>query len=183
MLSKQTAILLGALVALYLAGSASVRAIACMDKYDFSAARAKQRPWRKFHNNGTGTLSSSCGPDPYSPITYEIDGEGAAGVGMEINQDRSGHFVVKRIEPLGPAAKSKIFVGDRILKVNGVQIDGLNMSEVVKVVRGDVRTKVKLQLQSAADTRTISVKRAYVAPSNHVEAVMANEKSEYAHPN
>ena len=94
---------------------------------------------------------------------------------MEINQDRSGHFVVKRIEPQGPAANFKISLGDRILKVNGVQIDGLTMGEVVKLVRGEVRTKVTLQLQRPKHNRRVVITRMYVAPSNQVRASSAIE--------
>jgi C-terminal processing protease CtpA/Prc len=52
---------------------------------------------------------------------------------MEINQDRAGHFIVQRLEPQGPAERSKISIGDRILRVNGTQIDGLHINEVVSL--------------------------------------------------
>lgn len=204
MLCKQTAILMQTLVALSLCVSVSAEnefdqlGGICSshsrekhanphETYEFSDARSKQRPWRKFHENGPGIMSSHCGQSVFafhSPLTYEVEGEGLAGIGMEVNQDyRSGHFIVKRIEPQGPAAKSNVSVGNRLLEVNGVPIDGLNMSEVVKMVRGDVGTKVRLQLQNDGNKRTVLVTRMYMAPSNHVDEVIGMEKSEYARSN
>lgn len=105
---------------------------------------------------GCGTLE---GPLP-------IPGEGRSGVGMEITQDRVGHYVVKRLELSGPAVENNILVGDRVLTVNGVPIDGLSMPEVVKLIRGETRTKVKLEITSGSRKRLVALIRKPI-PSSH----------------
>ncbi len=99
---------------------------------------------------------------------------------MEITQDRAGHFIVKGLEPQGPAEKSKVITGDRILRVDGAQIDGLHMSEVVKLIRGEVRTKVKLELEDASRKRSVTITRMYMAPSNQVRTASNIEQSKHS---
>jgi S1-C subfamily serine protease len=49
------------------------------------------------------------------------DTEAPGGVGMEIGQDqKTGHFVVRKVLPGTSAAKAKILEDDRILEVDGV---------------------------------------------------------------
>ncbi len=85
---------------------------------------------------------------------------------MEINQDRAGHFIVQRLEPQGPSERSKISVGDRLLKVGRTQVDGLRMEEVVKLIRGKVGSKVRLKLRSESRTHSVVVTRKSMPPSN-----------------
>jgi C-terminal processing protease CtpA/Prc len=107
----------------------------------------------------------------YIPFEGVIEGEGPGGVGMEINQDRAGHFIVQRLEPHGPAESSKISIGDRILRIN----DGLHIIEVVELMRGDVGTKVRLQIQSATRKRTVALKGRKMAPSNQLRPLLNKE--------
>ncbi len=176
MLNKPLATAIGAMLSLTSPSIAQQGSVGCIlkDRYAPAAdASVHQRPHRKFHENSSSHFYACYPVDPY---TFEIKGEGPAGVGMEITQDRSGHFIVQRLEAQGPAEKSKVLPGDRILKINGTQIYGLHMYEVVKLVRGDVRSKVKLELENAKRKRTVTITRMYMAPSNFVQTATTSEQ-------
>jgi predicted metalloprotease with PDZ domain len=120
MLNKQTLVFVSALILALLTVSAQAQPQPLHNLHDAYVPFAGIIDW---------TLVSRA-RTYQSPV---IEGEGPAGVGMEINQDRAGHFIVQRLEPQGPAERSKISIGDRILRVNGTQIDGLHINEVVSL--------------------------------------------------
>lgn len=99
---------------------------------------------------------------PRSLDQFQIDIRSALeGVGALLGQD-DGVTQIKEIVPGGVIAKDgRLKVGDKIIAVgegeNGemVDIDGLRISQVVRLVRGKAGTKVRLEVQPAnATTRT-----------------------------
>lgn len=120
-----------------------------------------------FASPGFGSMWT---PSPFRnpSVPKAVEGEGPAGVGMEINQDRAGHYIVMRLEPKGPAAKRKVLVGDRLLAVNRVPVDGLAMNETVKLIRGESDTTVRLVFQSGRRKHVIVIKRQLIPPSDQL---------------
>ena len=113
---------------------------------------------------------SHCGESIFRnpPSPQAVKGEGPAGVGMEINQDRAGHYIVMRLEPDGPAAKKKVLIGDRLLAVNRHPLDGLSMDETVKLIRGESETSVRFKLQSGHKKRVMIIRRQLLAASDQL---------------
>ena len=91
--------------------------------------------------------------DPYTefftPKDYktfkETIGGNFSGIGAEIGI-RNDQLVV--IAPLkdSPAEKAGILAGDMILKIDNKTTDGLNVSQAVQIIRGELNTKVTLNI-------------------------------------
>lgn len=69
------------------------------------------------------------------------------GVGIQVNQLESGAVEVVTPVDGSPAFEAGVQAGDRILKVNGEDITGLRLPEVVSKIRGPAGTKVTLLLR------------------------------------
>lgn len=68
------------------------------------------------------------------------------GLGVQIRDDMNGFTVVKIIEG-GPAANDKnLKVNDRIVAINGEPVVGMDILEVVELIRGDEGTTVHLTI-------------------------------------
>ena len=121
-------------------------------------------------NASSGLCKTHCGGSIFDhpELPGVVKGEGSAGVGMEINQDRAGHYVVVRLEPDGPAARKKVLIGDTLIAVDEVPVNGLNMDETVKLIRGESETSVRLKLQSGRKSHVVTIKRQVLAPSNQL---------------
>lgn len=73
------------------------------------------------------------------------------GLGVQIRDDLNGFSVVKIIEG-GPAADGKTLkVNDKIIAVNGEFVVGLDVSEVVELIRGESATPVALTVLRGAN--------------------------------
>jgi carboxyl-terminal processing protease len=73
------------------------------------------------------------------------------GLGVQIRDDLSGFTVVKIIEG-GPAAEDKkLKVNDRIIAINGDPVVGMDIYEVVELLRGEDGTKVDLTVLREMD--------------------------------
>ncbi|MCW1930273.1 MAG: S41 family peptidase [Candidatus Kerfeldbacteria bacterium] len=83
-------------------------------------------------------------PDDAKDFLSEIHGE-FSGVGAQIDS-KDGYITVVAPQPESPAEKAGIRAGDRILFVDGVDVSGMSVSEVVDRIRGDKGTTVKLTL-------------------------------------
>ena len=111
--------------------------------------------------------------DPYT--TYFSKDEFAAfdrsthgqfsGIGAEMSQDvTTGQFQI--VSPLedSPALKAGIYAGDRILKVNNENLDGLTLKDLMTRVSGPPGTTLTMQVQHEGDKTPVdlTVKRAVV---------------------
>jgi carboxyl-terminal processing protease len=91
--------------------------------------------------------------DPYSDfyLTEELDAKSSAlegefvGVGIGTEVDHS-FLRVTEVVPGGPA-EHRLFVGDRISKIDGHPVDGLNDIEVRQRIRGERGTTVRFEGQ------------------------------------
>jgi carboxyl-terminal processing protease len=89
------------------------------------------------------------------------------GLGIEISQE---HGVPKIISPIDgtPAARAGLQPGDLIVGIDGASTQGMDMSTVVRKLRGTPNTAVKLTIARGTDTPfEVSVTRAII----HVQTV------------
>lgn len=73
------------------------------------------------------------------------------GVGMVMGQQKDGRFVV--VSPIEdtPAFQAGIKAGDILLKIDGNDLSGQNLNQVVKQIRGEDGSKVTLTLQRGGE--------------------------------
>jgi carboxyl-terminal processing protease len=91
------------------------------------------------------------------------------GIGAEV-QLKNGHVVI--VAPLdgSPAQKAGLQPGDIILKVDGKDVTGLPLSQVIGLVKGPVGTSVTLTIlnPSSGQTKDVTLQRAKIAIHNVV---------------
>ncbi len=100
----------------------------------------------------------------YEEFQESLDGR-YTGVGLSARRERDGRIDVTRVQPGSPAAEAGIRKGDRLRTVDGEKVDGLPVTEVVSLLRGDADdapagTTVALGLQRGSRAWTETVRRA-----------------------
>lgn len=115
-----------------------------------------------------GLLSSL--EDPYS--TYYTEEEYAAlmestsgsyyGIGAYVSQDvTTGIIRIAKPFVNGPAYEAGVLPGDVISKIEGVEVDGMDLTEVVNLMKGEENTKVSIEFirEGEDDPIVLSVER------------------------
>jgi carboxyl-terminal processing protease len=87
---------------------------------------------------------------------HELQRNKFEGVGVEI-QIRSGHVVIVAPMDDSPAQRAGLHAGDIILKVNGREVAGLSLDQVVALVAGPVGTSVDLTILDSMSSHTREV--------------------------
>jgi carboxyl-terminal processing protease len=72
----------------------------------------------------------------YAEFEQALDGE-YTGVGLWVKRGPDGHIEVARVQGGGPADRAGIQEGDRLTSIDGRRVDGLPVTEVVALLRGD----------------------------------------------
>lgn len=90
--------------------------------------------------------------DEYARTNEELSNE-FGGVGIQVEQ-REGKIVV--IAPIAdtPAERAGLRRGDQLLSVDGVEIESPTMDKVVRLIRGEPGTEVKVTVYRPAQDRT-----------------------------
>jgi len=120
--------------------------------------------------------------DPYStylnPDAYQATIEGFEGsyqgIGAQVNQNDAGQTVIVLTYEGSPATAAGIMAGDIITAVDGQSTEGMSLSEVVALVRGEEGTTVVLTIEreGAAGPLEISVVRGQIdQPSVSLEMI------------
>ncbi len=101
------------------------------------------------------------------------------GIGIYMVKDEELN-VVKVLTPIKdtPAYKAGILPGDIIYKIDEVIYTGDQMDEAASKIKGDIGTKVKLQLLRGEETIDLEIERANIK-INHVEASMISDNIGY----
>jgi carboxyl-terminal processing protease len=76
------------------------------------------------------------------------------GIGALMNTDQ-GAPIIQSVIPGGPADRAGLRSGDRVLAVDGTPTDGKDIDEVVKEIRGDAGTTVKLSILHPDETTPV----------------------------
>lgn len=102
--------------------------------------------------------------DPYTNYIPEDDIEDFrtmttgqyGGIGAIIGS-RDGKVVVQMPYENSPAHKAGLAIGDEILKVNGVNVQGKSTEEVSKLLKGQANTAIKLEVRSYGQTKSRNI--------------------------
>jgi carboxyl-terminal processing protease len=115
--------------------------------------------------------------DPYSNYMDEdtttdfndtVDGS-FVGIGVTVMFDEE-YNVITEVNSSGPADKAGLKVDDIIVKVDDISVKNVSGSELSKLIRGEVGTKVKITVKRGSKTKSFTVKRAVI----EVESVSNN---------
>ena len=125
--------------------------------------------------------------DPYT--TYLVNDETAqldetvngafGGIGAELKSDQSRVVISTTMEG-SPSQQVGLQADDVITKVNGEDMTGKTISEVVKKVRGEVGTDVVLTIERAGTSLEVKLTRASIA-INTVKAELDKENASIGH--
>jgi carboxyl-terminal processing protease len=98
-------------------------------------------------------------PEQFKSMQIDTSGE-LTGVGIQIAQDEKTK-AIKVISPIedSPAAKAGILAQDIVLKVGEKSTKGMDINQVVSLIRGPVNTGVVLTIGRGKQTLTFNVKR------------------------
>jgi len=101
-------------------------------------------------------------PKQYQALTSQTSGElSGIGIRLEINQKTKVLTVVEPIEN-SPAIKAGIQSGDQILAINGKATKGLSVEGASNLIRGEVGTKITLQISRGSQRLSLSMVRARI---------------------
>ena len=87
---------------------------------------------------------------------------GVIGLSLQVGAERVGDpavLYVGMVRPEGPAQQAGIKHGDEITTVDGTAVTGKSYEQVVKMIRGEAGTIVKLGVKGETGTREISITR------------------------
>ena len=95
------------------------------------------------------------GDDPNLP-------NGVIGVSLHVGAERIGDpasLYVAHVHPEGPAQQAGLKHGDEVVTVNGAAVTGKTYEQVVKMVRGEAGTAVKLGVKGDGGVREMAITR------------------------
>ncbi|MFD8721682.1 S41 family peptidase [Streptomyces sp. NPDC059629] len=103
----------------------------------------------------------------YQEFEEALDGQ-YTGVGLWARRERDGRIEVAKVQSGSPAAAAGVRNGDRLRSVDGVDVDGRPVTDVVSLLRGDatdarVGTTVTLGLQRGTRAWSETVRRALLS--------------------
>ena len=103
----------------------------------------------------TSEMSRPYGDDAHLP-------NGVIGVSLHVGAERIGDpasLYVAHVHPEGPAQQAGLKHGDEVVTVNGAAVVGKTYEQVVKMVRGEAGTVVKLGVKGDRDLRELAITR------------------------
>ncbi len=109
--------------------------------------------------------------DESKELTGELSGDFGAGIGAELGM-RNGYVEVMKALDNNPAKQAGVMNGDVIVEVNDEDVTGQELETVVKKVRGEVGSKVKIGIlrEDSAEKKYFTITRAKIDnPSVTVE--------------
>lgn len=95
-------------------------------------------------------------PEDYRKMREENDGN-FVGIGAQLGQRQNGQIYVVEPLPDTPAMRAGVRKQDTILKVDGKSIAGMEIDEVVKMIRGPENTKVTLELGRSGEEKPVVI--------------------------
>ena len=87
---------------------------------------------------------------------------GVIGVSLRVGAERIGDpasLYVAHVHPEGPAQQAGLKHGEEVVTVNGAALTGKTYEQVIKMVRGEAGTAVKLGVKGDGGVREIAITR------------------------
>ena len=87
---------------------------------------------------------------------------GVIGISLHMGAERIGDpavLYVGMVQPEGPAQQVGLRHGDEVLSVDGTPVTGKTFEQVVKMIRGEAGTIVKLEIKAEGSRREVSISR------------------------
>lgn len=117
----------------------------------------------------TGLLVTSCAmadqrtaQSPHGHRDATKLAHGIIGISLQVSAERVGDpaiLYVGMVHPGGPAHKAGIRHGDEVVSVDGTTVTGKSYEQVVKMIRGEAGTVVKLGVKDEKGLHELSVER------------------------
>jgi C-terminal processing protease CtpA/Prc len=88
--------------------------------------------------------------------------KGLIGLSMQVEAERVGDtalLYVAHVHPEGPAQQAGIKPGDEVVTVNNAPVTGLTYGQVLRMMRGEPGTEVKLGVRRGEEVREIAITR------------------------
>ena len=88
--------------------------------------------------------------------------KGIIGVSLRILANRIGDrssLYIAQVHPEGPAQQAGLKHGDEVVSVNGESVTGKTYEEVIKMIRGEAGTEVKLGVKREGEVREMPITR------------------------
>jgi carboxyl-terminal processing protease len=95
-------------------------------------------------------------PDQFHLTQSDISGT-FSGIGAQVTTDKQNQIIIVAPIAGSPAAKAGIQTGDIILAVNGVSTQGMNLTQVVLLIRGPNGTAVNLTILHQGDSTPVDI--------------------------
>jgi C-terminal processing protease CtpA/Prc len=109
-----------------------------------------------------GAADQPRGQAPYAHGEDANLPNGVIGVSLQVGAERIGDpavLYVGMVHPEGPAHQAGLAHGDEILSVDGTAVSGKSYEQVVKMIRGEAGTVVKLGVKGEGGPRELSITR------------------------
>jgi len=87
---------------------------------------------------------------------------GVIGISLHIDAERIGDpavLYVAMVHPDGPAQQAGLRHGDEVITVDGTPVTGKTFEQVVRMIRGEAGTIVKLEVKVEGGRREVSITR------------------------
>jgi len=120
-------------------------------------------PWALGDEGHMGSSVASTNPHASPPGPNTPMASGIVGIAMHITAGRIGdpaQLIIRAVHPSGPAARAGLTHGEEIMAVDGDPVAGKTYQEVVRLIRGETGSSVKLALRGPQGERTVSLMRA-----------------------
>jgi carboxyl-terminal processing protease len=111
------------------------------------------------------------------PMRSEIRQQfGGIGVRIALEGEPPLPAIVAPPDPGTPAARENLLPGDRILSIDGQPTDGMGISDVLRLMRGQAGTTLRLTIQHAHETksRTVELVRELI----DIESVLGDRRGD-----
>ncbi|OQW30141.1 MAG: hypothetical protein A4E19_10620 [Nitrospira sp. SG-bin1] len=111
---------------------------------------------------GTALADQHTSQAPYGHRDDTKFSHGIIGISLQVGAERIGDpaiLYVGMVHPEGPAHRAGLGHGDEVVSVDGTPVKGKRYEEVVRMIRGEAGTAVKVVVKDENGLRELSITR------------------------